>query len=378
MKSEPLSIIRLPTAGRYFAQGTDPGTEAKEGDIWWDTATGGVYVRRSGRWAAIKLSGVALMDACITNKLLANDINAGKITAGRLESRNGSFSLDLESGEAVLENLLLGGRVTGNVIAESNDGKMRIRLIGKDPTKDVSAQIVLEGRENTQAAWVQKGILWLGYTNHASCLAVQNLEVGTGYNKYKPTFAHNLSAAEGIVAKPYSQDHLRAAYATYHGYKLMRRDAAYNTAAKKQYPFVEVPAVNVAIGNVLSGESIAGAGVCTQTYLLNDMAQIDFDITITIAGTGAAPCGISRALLRQLNEEIPVITPVPGGRVNVYSATGVLLPDLGRSMGPYAGTWAPMIVNADDELQPTEEHLFTAGMRLSGTCYGRYVFEMGG
>lgn len=378
MKSEPLSIIRLPTAGRYYVQGTDPGAEAKEGDIWWNTASGGISIRRSGRWVPIKLSGVALMDACITNKLLANDINASKITAGRLESRNGSFLLDLESGEAVLENLQLGGRVTGNVIAESNDGKMRIRLIGKDPTKDVSAQIVLEGRENTQASWTQKGILWLGYTNHASAISMQNLEVGTGYNRNKPTFAHNLSAADGIIAKPYSQDYLRAAYATYHGYRLMRRDVAYNPSAKKQYPFTEVPSINTAIGNVLIGETVTGKGLCTQTYLLNDLAQIDFDIEITTTGTGSAPFGISRALLRQINEEIPVITPMPGGRVSVYSAEGVLLPNLGYCMGPYTGTWAPMIINSDNELQPIEENLFTAGMRLSGTCYGHYTFEIGG
>lgn len=377
MKSEPLSIIRLPTAGKYYVQNTAPDSKAKEGDIWWNTATGGILVRKNGRWTEIKLSGVALMDACITNHLLAADINAGKIKAGRLESQNGEFMLDLESGEAMLQNMSLGGRVQGNVIAESNDGKMRIRLVGKDPTKDVSAQIVMEGRENIQSEWTQKGLIWLGYNNHATAIAVQNIEVGTGYNRAKPTLAHNHSERDGILVKPYSQDYLRAAYATYHGYRLVRRNVAYDTARGKQYSFENVPPVNVAIGNVLAGEAIQCEGVCTQTYLLNEIAQIDFDLTITTAGSGSAPFGISRALLRQLNEEIPVITPMPGGCVRVYSSAGALLMNMGGSMGPYSGAWAPMIINADRELQPVEEQLFVAGTRLTGTCYGRYAFEMG-
>ena len=121
MRSEPLPIIRLPSAGKYYIQTPDPGTAAKEGDIWWNPETGGVSVRQSGRWKPLKLSGIALMDACITNRLLANDVNAGKITTGRLESRNGLFILDLDTGEAVLNNLQLGGRVFGNVLADSND-----------------------------------------------------------------------------------------------------------------------------------------------------------------------------------------------------------------------------------------------------------------
>lgn len=375
MKSSTQNITRLPSAGQYFVQAEDPGSSAKDGDIWVNTLTGGVNVRENGKWSAIKLSGVALMDACIANHLLAADINAGKITAGRLESQNGDFALDLDTGEASLQNMNLGGKVQGNVIAESNDGKMRIRLIGKDPTKDVSAQIVFEGRDEVGGAWTQKGNMWLGYSNHATALAMQNIEIGTGYNRARPTLAHNHSAREGILVKPYSQDLLRAAYATYHGYRLVKRDVAYDTAHSKQFSFENIPPVNMAVGNVLTGATIQCEGACTQTYILNDIAQIDFDLVITQAGSGSAPFGISRALLRQLNEEIPVIAPLMGGRISVYSSSGALLSNLGRSLGPYSDTWTPMIITSDQELYPVEEGVFTAGMRLSGVCYGRYTFE---
>ena len=375
MKSAPFTITRLPSAGQYFVQDEDPAATAKEGDLWIDTATGGVNVRRNGRWVKVELSGVALMDACITNRLLAADVNAGKITTGRLESANGLFMLDLDTGEAVLENLNLGGKIQGNVVAESNDGKMRIVLVGKDKTKDVSAQIALEGRDSLTAEWTRKGLIWLGYTNHASACAMQNYEVGTGYVAGRPTFAHNHSASDGILIKPFSQDYLRAAYGTYHGYRLVRRDIAYDSTNKRQYSFENIPEINVATGNVLSGETVECTGVCTQSYTLNEVARIDFDLIIKTAGTGTNSFGISRALMRQLNEEIPIITPLSGGSVRVFNASGVLVNSLGVSMQALNDLWTPVIFDAYGDPQAITEDLMTVGLRITGTCYGRYSFE---
>lgn len=374
MKSAPFTITRLPSAGQYFVQDEDPAATAKEGDLWIDTAAGSVNVRRGGRWVKVELSGVALMDACITNRLLAADVNAGKITTGRLESANGLFMLDLDTGEAVLENLNLGGKVQGNVVAESNDGKMRIVLVGKDRTKDVSAQIALEGRNSLTAEWTRKGLIWLGYTNHTSACAMQNYEVGTGYVASRPTFAHNHSARDGILVKPFSQDYLRAAYGTYHGYRLVRRDIAYDSVNKRQYSFENIPEINVAIGNMLSGETVECEGVCTQSYTLNEVAQIDFDLIITTAGSDSGSVGLSRALMRQLNEEIPVITPLTGGSVRVYDATGVLRNDLGVTLQASDNLWALATIDGASYM-PVPESSLTAGMRLIGTCYGVYKFE---
>jgi len=374
MKSAPFTITRLPSAGQYFVQDEDPAATAKEGDLWIDTAAGSVNVRRNGRWVKVELSGVALMDACITNRLLASDVNAGKITTGRLESANGLFMLDLDTGEAVLENLNLGGKVQGNVVAESNDGKMRIVLVGKDRTKDVSAQIALEGRNSLTADWTRKGLIWLGYTNHTSACAMQNYEVGTGYVASRPTFAHNHSARDGILVKPFSQDYLRAAYGTYHGYRLVRRDIAYDSVNKRQYSFENIPEINVAIGNMLSGETVECEGVCTQSYTLNEVAQIDFDLIITTAGSDSGSVGLSRALMRQLNEEIPVITPLTGGSVRVYDATGVLRNDLGVTLQASDNLWVLATIDGAS-YAPVPESSLTAGMRLIGTCYGVYKFE---
>jgi len=375
MKSAPFTITRLPSAGQYFVQPGDPAALAKEGDLWINTTTGGVNVKHGGRWKSVLLSGVALMDACITNRLIASDVNAGKITTGKLESANGLFMLDLDTGEAVLENLKLGGKVQGNVVAESNDGKMRIVLVGKDKTKNVSAQIALEGRDSTSANWVRKGLIWLGYSNHVSSCAMQTYEVGTGYVAGRPTFAHNHSSREGILIKPFSQDYLRAAYGTYHGYRLVRRDAAYDDVNKKQYTFEDIPEINMAVGNVLRGETVECAGVCTQSYTLNEVAKIDFDLVITAAGSGNGAFGIPRSLLRQLNSEIPVIAPLPGGSIRAYSTSGTLMNNLGVTLQAADGLWVPCTLGTDNSLQPVAEELMSVGIRLTGTCYGRYTFE---
>lgn len=379
MQSTPFTITRLPSAGQYFVQPEDPAAKARNGDIWINPDAGSINLRKDNKWQAIKLSGVALMDACITNHLLADDVNAGKITTGRLESRNGAFVLDLDTGEASMQNINLGGKVQGNVIAESNDGKMRIRIAGKDPVKNVSAQIVFEGRDTISSAWVQKGALWLGYNNHATAIAMQNIEIGTAYNQSKPTFAHNHSAADGILAKPYSQDFLRAAYATYHGYRLVKRDAAYDEANKKQYAFKNVPPINPCYGNALSGNSIKARGVCTMTYALNDVARIDFDMVVTTAGTGDTPWGISRALLRQLNENIPIINPVSGGWARILTSTGTpaATDPITLIANSSNGVWEFNLLDSDLNESRIYESAVTTGMRISGVCYGKYSFDLG-
>lgn len=380
MRSTALSITRLPSAGAYYVQGTDPALtkQVKEGDLWWDTTSGSVKVYRSNKWQTIKLSGVSLMDACITNNLIANDINASKIAAGRLESRNGEFVLDLDTGEAILDSMTLGGRVEGNVIAESNDGLMRILLVGKDLTKNVSAQIALEGRADTDSQWEQKGLLWLGYGNHQSYSAMQGYYVGTGYNRNRPTFAANVSAADGILCRPYSQDWLRAAYVTYHGMRLVRRDAAYDTEAGKQYPWDNVPAVNNVVGNFLTGATVGCMGSCTMTYTMNDVARIDFDFTITTSGTGSGDYGLSRALLRQINNDIPVLSPIDGGTLNIYSSAGALVnTGYGGMMvtNELGDLWVPAVLGAAGDMTPMHESDLAAGMRFTGVCYATYSFN---
>lgn len=381
MKSSTLSITRLPSAGSYFVQGSDPvlTKSVREGDIWFNTSSGSVSVYRAGKWAPIKLSGVALMDACITNHLLANDINASKIATGKLVSRNGEFMLDLDTGEAVLDNMKLGGKVEGNVIAESNDRLMRILLVGRDPTKNVSAQMAFEGRSKISDNWAQKGLFWLGYGNHQSYSAMQGYYVGTGYNRNRPLFAFNQGAADGVMARPYSQDWLRAANVTYHGVKLVKRDAAYNTEANAQYPFENVPAVNIAVGNVMAGDSVACMGSCTMVYEMNDVARIDFDLTIITAGSGSGECGISRSLLRQINNDIPVLRPVDGGVLNVFAPTGELTNTGCGSMmiaGEDEDMWVPAVLSSSGTMTKIVESALAAGTRLTGTCYAMYSINV--
>ena len=394
MKSTPLSITRLPSAGAYYVQTTDPTLtkQVREGDMWFNTATGGISVYRSRKWVPIKLSGVSLMDACITNNLIANDINASKIATGRLVSRNGEFMLDLDTGEAVLDSMKLGGKVEGNVIAESNDGLMRIRLVGKDPTNNVSAQVAGESRTSTSAAWEQKGLMWLEYWSHQSLIAMEGFYVGTGFNASRPLFALDLNEQDGVICRPYSQDMLRAAYVTHHGMRLVQRESAYDQTLGEQYPFNNVPAVNTAVGNFLIGTTVECTGSCTMTYCMNDVAKIDFDFTITTAGTGSSEFGLSKSLLRQLNNDIPYLTPIDGGNLSIFNSNGILVNSgygaMMVSSEENDDLWVPatLIVSTEPGVEPGEtititkfEHLdesdLTAGLRFVGVCYAMYTFN---
>ena len=110
------------------------------------------------------------------------------------------------------------------------------------------------------------------------------------------------------------------------------------------------------------------------TYKMNEILQIDFNIKITTAGSGTSTYGISTALLRTLSDEIPSLTPVDGGVLTVFNSSGALTNLMGASFLADGAYWKPAYVN-DGVLTGINESSFSNGMTLTGTCYGKYVFE---
>lgn len=370
MISQPLTLIRINKLGKPYVQDTDPSLKntMAVNDIWLNTSAGTMKTWDGSEWTEMQFGGSAIMDDCITNRMLANDISASKITAGILRSQNGDFYLDLESGEAKLLNLMLGGQVEGNIIATSSNGLTRVRLRGREGERDITAGIVFEQREGTgpNDEWENAGQLYFSYASRRSYAAFENFQVGK-YNSGRPTQAYNAGSADGLMWRSVSTDWLRASYATYHGFRLAKR-------ADTTENFTDVPAVMTAIGNCMDGASVECDGVVTCTYQFNDIVRIDFNLKVTAAGSGADPYGISVNALRQINADIPNITPMTGGTVQIYGTTGSLSASLvGATLLANDDTWQPAYVSSGSLVGVTEQNM-TLNTTFVGTCYGKYSF----
>ena len=149
MISQPMTLIRINKLGKPYVQDTDPSINNSMAinDVWLNTKAGTMKMWNGEGWEEMQFGGSAIMDDCITNRMLANDISASKITTGILRSQDGTFFLNMETGEAQLLNLALGGQVEGNIIATSSNGLTRIRVRGREGDRDVTAGIILEQRE---------------------------------------------------------------------------------------------------------------------------------------------------------------------------------------------------------------------------------------
>ena len=368
MISQQATIFRTNKMGKPYVQSSDPSITNKlaPNDMWLNPSAGTMKMWNGTAWTNMQFGESAFQDDCITNRMIASDISASKITAGILRSQDGAFSINLETGEAELLKLVMGGQVEGNIIATSSNGLTRVRLRGREGEKDITAGLVFEQREdpNDDEGWENAGQLYFAYSSRQTHSAVQNYQIGN-YNSSRPIQAYNAGAADGLMWRLLSTDWLRAGYATYHGYRLMKRD-------DRSTPWAAVPAVCNAIGNCMDGSTVECDGIATVTYQMNEVARIDFALTIITAGTGTASFGISRSLLRTLNPDIPMITPVDGGSVQIYSASGNMLP--GQTMKANNTLWTPAIISPGD-ITALGETAMVAGVVIKGTCYGTYTLE---
>lgn len=366
MISPTTTILRINKLGKPYVQSTDPSLTHRisANDIWLNPVAGTMKTWNGSAWEEMQFGASAIMDDCIANRMLANDISANKITAGILKSNEENVYINLENGEARLLKLELGGEVEGNIIATSSNGLTRVRLRGKDGDRDITAALVLEQRTSVDAEWENAGQIYFAYNTRRTYSVVQNYEIGS-YNSSRPTMGYNAGSEDGLMWRMLSTDWLKAAYVTYHGTRLVKRNSTLDL-------FEDVNPVNTVIGNCMSGTNIAVNGVVTCTYKFNDVMQLDFNLKVTTAGSGSASYGISPTLLRTLNADIPAITPQSGGTLQVINSSGAMVASyVGASMIASNGLWTPASV-VSGALSMINESSLTSGVTLIGTCYGKY------
>ncbi len=370
MISQPLTIIRTSKLGKPYVQNTDPSSNNNlaVNDIWLNPSDGTLKTWNGTEWEEMQFGESALMDDCISNRVIANDISASKVTTGILRSQDGGIYIDLVTGEAILNKLTMGGEIEGNIIAMSSNGLTRVRLRGKEGERDVTAGIIFEQRESTEVDdWENAGQIYFGYNNRHTYSSLQSYSIGV-YNPNKPTMGYYQGVDDGFLWRAISADYLSGAMLTYHGVRLVKRNGMEDT-------FADVPQVMNAIGNCMSGTSVEVDGIVTCTYEMNEVMRLDFNIKVTTAGTGSSDYGISPTLLRTLNADIPVITPIDGGSLQVFSSSGALVTNsVGASMVATNGLWTPSRLVSGVETVFGESTM-NSGITLIGTCYGIYTFE---
>lgn len=369
MISEPTYFLRLNRVGKPYVQNTDPSltNSIAENDIWLNPSNGTMQTWNGTSWDNMQFGGNAIMDNAIANRMIANDISASKITVGTLQSQDGDVYINLENGEAKLTNLEMGGQVEGNIIATSSNGLTRVRLRGREGEKDITAGLIFEQRANTNTdVWSNAGQIYFAYTSRNTYAVFQNFQIGK-YNASRPSQAYNAGTSDGLMWRSTAIDWMRASYLTYHGLRLAKRNNLSDT-------FENITPVLVAVGNVMSGASIVVTGTVTCTYQINEVMKIDFNLKVTTAGSGTGVCGISPTLIRTLNAEIPYLTPVSGGVVQIYNSSGALQSYAGASLVAENGTWKPIYIT-DGAQTDFWESTFSANMMLVGTCYATYVLN---
>lgn len=370
MISQPLTIIRTNKLGKPYVQNTDPSTihDLSVNDMWLNPAEGTFKTWNGTEWEEMQWGASAIMDDCIANRMIANDISASKITTGILQSQNGDFLLDLTTGEAQLLNLIMGGQVEGNIIATSYNGRTRVRLRGRDGDRDITAGVIFEQKEDTDnAEWENAGQIYFAYNSQNTYACINNYEIGS-YNSGRPTMGYNAGSADGLMWRMLSTDWLRAGLYTYHGARLQKRDTTDDA-------FADVPPVMNAVGNCLAGSSISCSGIVTCTYQFNDIMRLDFNLKTTANGSSSSVWGISRNLLRQLNPNIPLITPISGGTIQLYgSGGGLMTNNIGTSLIANDYVWTPSRITNGAEVAIGENE-FGANVTFIGTCYGKYDFN---
>lgn len=355
--------------GKPYVQSTDPSlTHAmSQNDLWLNISEGTMKAWDGTGWVEMQFGESAIMDDCITNRMLANDISASKITAGILQSSDGSFYLNLETGEAELLNLVLGGQIEGNVVATATNGETRVRLRGREGDKTVGLIFEHVAESEGETDWENRGQIYPRYSDGRSVCTMDIYEIGP-YRSSRPIMGYNSGASDGLMWRMISQDWLKAGYYTYHGARLARRETLEDS-------FTNITPVMTANGKIMSGTALAGTGVVTCTHKFNDVMQIDFQLKITTAGSGTGTYGILTSLIRTINTEIPPITPQNGGVLNIFTSSGALsTTHIGTTFLADGDYWTPAR-HLSGVITKIDESFFTANMFMSGTVYATYSYE---
>lgn len=129
-----------------------------------------------------------------------------------------------------------------------------------------------------------------------------------------------------------------------------------------------------------SSNTFKGHGQATIVLYSSGLAQIDYEYSVTTAGTNDSlfAWGLNRDLFQALNSNIPIITPSTGGHCYIYTDDGVLW---SSEMG-YAGItesssnfWCVSRVynTSNNTLGKYPESMLSLNYRVSGTAYGTFT-----
>lgn len=124
---------------------------------------------------------------------------------------------------------------------------------------------------------------------------------------------------------------------------------------------------------------LAGYGTATVYLYKNGIAEVHFNVKITTTGTGSTSfaCGINRDLLKNLNANIPTITPVIGGSLTYCSTSGTIADDrmgYGGTLSAVGQFWEPArVYTTSGDVGGWPASNLVANQRLIGVCYGTYT-----
>lgn len=126
-----------------------------------------------------------------------------------------------------------------------------------------------------------------------------------------------------------------------------------------------------------SGGTAKGSGVATVHITPDGVAQIDFVVRISTAGsnTNVFGVGISVSLLRSINANIPEIVPAKGGNCIFFNANGSINTGMTEFGGSCLDVTSDMwnigrIYDATGSYGSWPDSMYTSGMIVKGTLYG--------
>lgn len=126
-------------------------------------------------------------------------------------------------------------------------------------------------------------------------------------------------------------------------------------------------------------DSIKGYGVADVTLEASGLVRVDYTIKIDEPYTNGNEftIGLNRDLIRNLNSEIPMFTPIVGGCVNYYNSNGALSDDE-TGFGGFnlvdGQFWKPSrVYTTNGDVGSWSAKHFPVGTRLVGTCYGAFT-----
>lgn len=371
MISQNVNIIRTNKIGKPYVQSTDPSltNSLVQNDLWLNPSAGTMKMWDGTGWVEMQFGGTSIKDNVISNRMMANDISASKVTAGVLQSQDGSFYLNLETGEAELLKLVMGGQVEGNIIATSSNGLTRVRLRGREGEKAITAGVIFEERESEDEDWTNAGQIYFGFSNRQTYANINAYSVGP-YNTRRPLSMFYSGAENGYVMRAFNASPWdKAVLNTFRG-PIMQEYDSENAVWNNVSPLIRVN------GSLLDGTAVQGTGTATLTYQMNGLVKIDFYVRVTTAGSGSGDYGLSAAILRQLDSSIPALTPIDGGVLQVFTSAGALNTSYyGATLNANGSLWQPKQINSSGSVANINESAMTANIKLVGTCYATFTLE---